>query len=346
MPLPPTSNESGEVMENQNIQKILGHYIILGGGIQADRVDQLLGRVVKSVLHPIQSMAPGFEIVPEQLVPEIKGNEIVVDAVTESSQENRNDSGRVQLTKLVRAQAKLKEGNTATVSAYLLKSYDMVQIGPNFEKLMQDEKYREAVQEIYARTQADRLPMITKVLICDEMEIKTIRDSTKGAGVDLTAPITAAATHGAVTEGPLDASLQIEHENVSNVARQKKLSGKIIVALAYSWTIRQPVPKQRQKKQGLFKRLMASFAHKDADPKMEIIVSEDPKEPIYLGAAESEAAETVPNPGEDENDDREKMKVNERDEGSASEQTIHENDEVLTSGVRDDATASLLGPSA
>ncbi|KAF4634090.1 hypothetical protein G7Y89_g4014 [Cudoniella acicularis] len=302
--------------------KILGDYYLLPTGMNAERVHELLGRVVEYPVQPLVRYEPEDKIIPQKLVEGLMGNSNALESVTEKSHKNETDKGRIRVTDLVRAHVNEEEGTSAAVAVYLLKTYDMTQIKPNFDKLKEDPAYLAGIEKIFDETKKTKLPMITKVLVCEDMEVKEASHSNSGIGVGAKLPVTAAATHGAVIKGPLDVDAEFEHEKKIHDEKTKKIKGKIIVALAYTWVERSQVPKKRQPREtSLFKRIKAFFSHKDDSPKMEINVCLDPNEPPYMSVETKDRPEQAPEKFVAEG------KRLDIEEGSSSEHTAHDDED-------------------
>ncbi|KAH8588171.1 hypothetical protein B0O99DRAFT_693787 [Bisporella sp. PMI_857] len=267
--------------------KILDAYYLLPTGANISHVNTLLGRVVENHIYPLQRYEPKDNIIPQKLVPGLMGNSNAIESVTEIPQQNQNREARGKLTDLVKAHATAIEGESVTVSAYLLKTYDMTQIKPNFVALKNNPQYLAAITELFEGTGRKRLPMITRVLVCEDMEVTTTKDSKKGAGFNIVIPGTAAATQGAVPKGLLDAEAGFEHEKTK--------------------TERKPKPK-------LIEKIKSWFHKKQESQKFEIVVSNNQQGGPYMEAkasAEEAATQT------------EEKAIEE----SSSDQTINENEE-------------------
>jgi hypothetical protein len=256
--------------------KILDDYFLLPTGANIKFVHSLLGRVVENHVYPLQRYEPE-NIVPQVLVTGLMGNSNALESVTETTQLNATTEARARLTDLVRAHATKEQGSSATVSVYNLNTYDMTQIKPNFKKLMAIPEYEAAVRklfnEVYEEDKRKRLPMITKVLVCEDVEVTTTEDSASGIGGKLTVPGTAAATHGTVPTGPLDGELEIDRTETKVVEKSKKISGGVVVGLAYTWTEIRDEPQEKKEKLKLMERIKSWFKPKGKNSKSYIVVT-------------------------------------------------------------------------
>lgn len=174
------------------------------------------------------------------------------------------------------AHASAKEGQSATVSVYLLKTYDMTQIRPNFATLKENPQYLAGITKLFDEiehegTRNKRLPMITKVLVCEDVEVTTTQESNKAGGFEATVPGTAIASNGAIPKGPLDVEVAFEHGKTTAAEKSKKITGGIIVGLAYTWIEQQPAQQPRKAKPKLMDRIKSWF-HKEEGHKYDIVV--------------------------------------------------------------------------
>ncbi|CAG8953677.1 hypothetical protein HYFRA_00006566 [Hymenoscyphus fraxineus] len=282
--------------------KILDDYYLLPTGANISHVDKLLGRVVKNHVYPLTRYEPKLDFVPQNLIQGLMGNSNALESVKETSRKDEKSEARGKLTDLVGAHASSEEGQSATVSVYLLKTYDMTQIQPNFEALKQNPTYLASITALFEETRQMKLPMITKVLVCEDVEVATTEDAKSGAGLEATIPGTAIATQGAVHKGPLDGEIDFEHEKSRAIEKTKKISGGIIVGLAYTWVEKQPVQQQKKVKPKLIDRIKSWLRKKEDVGKYDIVVSDNEIGGPYMEApGEEEVAGQIEGKKSEEN---------------------------------------------
>jgi hypothetical protein len=280
------------------VLRVLRDYFVLGETLDEKFVDQLLGRVVRDKINPLQDIKPDHRVAntaPEHLIDGLMGNSGAIDWITESATEDRTDAASLQITSFLKAHAKLAGGTTANIEAAVLKTYQITQIPDNVIALNQKSEWAIPVKELFRRCNETKLPMITKVLSCESMTITYTEDLDRTVGMKATAPITAAVTKGAIMDGPADLQGGFDHERSSKVKKSMKISTKVIIGLAYTEVIYQPVgPEDRPPAPGMFRRLRRRFSTKDNAPDPggdghRVIVGEDKRARTYLGSDSQES---------------------------------------------------------
>ncbi|CAG8961656.1 hypothetical protein HYFRA_00006193 [Hymenoscyphus fraxineus] len=247
--------------------KMFDDYYLLPTGANISYVDKLLGRVVRNHVYPFVRYEPEDELIPQHIVPGLMGNSNALERVTETSQENQKSEARLQLKNLVDAYARNEEGQSAIVSVYLLKTYDMTQVKPNFARLKQNPQYLASITNLFGEIEQEasgnkRLPMITKVLVCEDVVVTT-RDSNRGMVHDLT-------VQG--TEFGLGVEVTTIHNNrIAAAERTKKSKVGIIVGLAYTWIEQRAAQHPQKAKPKLMDRIKP-WSHKEEGQNYDLIV--------------------------------------------------------------------------
>jgi len=297
--------------------KILKDYNILGGTLEERYVNTLLGKVVRDREYPL---AGGFEpenFVPQDLIKTLMGNTGIIEEVSETDIRRKTDAASARLTAFLSAHVKREEGVTATLHSANLKSYEMIQIAKNVRLLNQEPAWANPVKDLFRRTGKDSLPMVTKILTCDSITITYTEDSDKGAGADITVPVTALATNGAVLQGPADVNTKLDVDRIQKVTKSKTISTKVILALAYSEARYQPVSVKDRERQVvpslsasptprprlsfskrlriLFKgsKALAEELEEAAEIEHEVIIREDGDAPVYYTAVSEHGSDTT-----------------------------------------------------
>jgi hypothetical protein len=278
---------------------VLKNYWVLDEPLEEDKIDKLLGRVVLQKVYPLQGYSPDLSVTaPQKLVPELMGNKGTIMEMKSSTMQNETNQGLLKVASLLSAKAQASHGLSASLEAATLSSYQMTQIPDNVAKLNKIPAWVKPVKELFKKSDdhPSSLPIITKVLVAENITINYEVDAEREVEGSATVPLATAASHGVISKGPGDVTVGGGQKKTAKVQNSKTIQGRVVVALAYSEAHYQPVAAEHGV--SILKQLRKLFRNRRD---YEIVVKSSTKKPIYYDNKGVESAESDDSVEEEKN---------------------------------------------
>ena len=204
---------------------------ILARVLPAKCKDDMLGRVVVDKDHPLERFAPDERfpqpgIIVERLYPGV----ITYDTLTEVFNARQRDSVGAGLTEFLRAYWRKDVSQHKALTAASATHFEMDQIEPKFNKLMENDDYKREVINLLEEQSNKSLPMVTGVFTCKNLQIRLEDIAGQAASGKVRVPIGEATGASQAVDPELDISHAVSADGQNVVTIEEE----VIVALRYT----------------------------------------------------------------------------------------------------------------
>jgi hypothetical protein len=228
--------------------EVHARFISLDTTLSINLLPTLLGSVVSQVTRPTRNRRPNLN--DDDLSNEDK---VLLKAMMKSLLEKKDGvelhdislvldksvdlETRTHLTDLFKAYAESKTHKEVNIQSGMAKRYEFDNPGANLrDKLMKSARYKAQLKKIVEDDQKKRLPMITGVLTCKDIEVSWKNNADIGGGLDATLPV--AQQLGEVeltTASQRNPRVKIDLKKTNREEVFARIEDEVIFAIAYDY---------------------------------------------------------------------------------------------------------------
>ena len=203
-------------------------YILLKETLHANRIDNMIGRVVRSTQDPLHEFAPddnsGFTL--SDIVQDLVDPPIQAENLQWAMKQSFEQGAQAQLSKLMNFHAAKSTGREGTVTSAVVTRYRMTNVDQKLLRLLGDRRYREAVMSMFDR--GCKTPwFVTGMLTCRDTKLENNTKHQVAAGIQASTSGNLCGAPGASIEGG------IQHHNNSPQSLVQMIKDEVVFALAY-----------------------------------------------------------------------------------------------------------------
>ena len=222
-------------------------YHVLSHELPGYHAENMLGRVVLDVKDPLHRYIPDStngeaEFHPKAIVPDISDEGVPINDLSEFLDSVTDSKVKLNLDHILYGHGLKNNSRNTKMTAAIATRYVMNNVENKFNTLMRDKKYRKQVLELFDGSEGKPLALVTGVMTCEDMRVRSDRRAEHEVGADLRVPV------GEAMGGPslADPEAGFDYLKAYGNATESKIKVEVVFALAYD----EILPNQYAKKKG------------------------------------------------------------------------------------------------